>query len=221
MSRRTRRSSPRRCCHSWPDVRPTAQSCGPVWDRQSAPRCRPRAAPWPRHAHSHHWLPLPPWSPGACEARQPVCGALGQCSEMPAAATTRECIHPPCPWPRRYRRQHVCLVPSSTPFLARFGLEALATVRVEEDTGAVPRSDTGSVVRFSALRRARPSLTGLSPPCENLLARPALPRPPLPAPYVRDDRDTPLLWARDGGSCTFDLGQARSGIFFAAGLDRF
>src|SRR2546430_860640 len=64
---------------------------------------------------------------------------------MPAAATTRECIHPPCPWPRRYRRQHVCLVPSSTPFLARFGLEALATVRVEEDTGAVPRSDTGSV----------------------------------------------------------------------------
>src|SRR5256885_12044122 len=145
MSRRTRRSSPRRCCRSWPDVRPTAQSCGPVWDRQSAPRCRPRAAPWPRHAHSHHWLPLPPWSPGACEARQPVCGALGTCSEMPAAATTRECIHPPCPWPRRYRRQHVCLVPSSTPFLARFGLEALATVRVEEDTGAVPRSDTGSV----------------------------------------------------------------------------
>ena len=36
-------------------------------------------------------------------------------------------------------------VPSSTPFLARSGLEALATVRVEEDTGAVPRSDTGSV----------------------------------------------------------------------------
>ena len=28
--------------------------------------------------------------------------------------------------------------------------------------------------------------------------RPALPRPPPPAPYVRDDRDTPLLWARDG-----------------------
>ena len=33
------------------------------------------------------------------------------------------------------------------------------------------------------------------PPCEHL-ARPALPRPPHPAPYVRDDRDTPL-W-RDG-----------------------
>src|SRR5205807_7303637 len=30
------------------------------------------------------------------------------------------------------------------PFLARFGLEAHATVRVEEDTGPVPRSPTGS-----------------------------------------------------------------------------
>ena len=32
-----------------------------------------------------------------------------------------------------------------------------------------------------------------SSPCEHA-ARRALPRPPLPAPYVRDDRDTPLLW---------------------------
>ena len=31
------------------------------------------------------------------------------------------------------------------------------------------------------------------------LARPALPRPPLPAPYVRDDRDTPLLWGGMAG----------------------
>ena len=53
------------------------------------------------------------------------------------------------------------------------------------------------------------------------VARPALPRPPLPAPNVRDDRDTPLLWARDGGSCTVDLGSTRSGIFFARGVDRF
>src|SRR5215468_1588115 len=55
-----------------------------------------------------------------------------------------ECTHPPCPWTHRYRRQRDHFVPSSTPFLARFGLEALATVRVEEDTGAVPRSVTGS-----------------------------------------------------------------------------
>src|SRR6266481_6587226 len=57
----------------------------------------------------------------------------------------RECTNPPCPWQHRYPRQRDYFVPSSTPFLARFGLEALATVRVEEDTGAVPRSDTGSV----------------------------------------------------------------------------
>src|SRR5947208_10063404 len=57
---------------------------------------------------------------------------------------TRECTHPPCPWPHRCRRQPDHSVPSSIPFLARFGLEALATVRVEEDTGAVPRSETGS-----------------------------------------------------------------------------
>src|SRR5262245_45291802 len=56
-----------------------------------------------------------------------------------------ECTHPPCPWTHRYRRQRDHFVPSSTPFLARFGLEALATVRVEEDTGAVPRSLAGSL----------------------------------------------------------------------------
>jgi hypothetical protein len=46
------------------------------------------------------------------------------------------------PWLHRYRRQPDCFVSSSTPFLAWFGLEAkaLATVRVKEDTGAVPRS---------------------------------------------------------------------------------
>src|SRR5689334_2440803 len=54
------------------------------------------------------------------------------------------CTRLPCPWTHRYRRQRDHFVPSSTPFLARFGLKALATVRVEEDTGAVPRSDTGS-----------------------------------------------------------------------------
>src|ERR1700726_1354830 len=31
-------------------------------------------------------------------------------------------------------------------------------------------------------------------------------RPPHPASYVRDDRDTPLLWRRDGWNTTTDLG---------------
>src|SRR6185437_16778320 len=65
-------------------------------------------------------------------------------SETFAVETTSECTHPPCPWPRQCRRQQPHLVPSSTPFLARFGLKAHATVRVEEDTGSVPRSPTGS-----------------------------------------------------------------------------
>jgi hypothetical protein len=32
-----------------------------------------------------------------------------------------------------------------------------------------------------------------NPPCDPV-ARKTLPRPPHPVPYVRDDRDTPLLW---------------------------
>ena len=62
---------------------------------------------------------------------------------------------------------------------------------------------------------ARPSLMSKLT-LRRLVARPALPRPPLPAPYVRDDRDTPLLWARDGGSCRVDLGlSAKRNIFRA------
>ncbi|MGB9118651.1 hypothetical protein, partial [Bradyrhizobium sp.] len=44
-------------------------------------------------------------------------------------------------------------------------------------------------------------------------------RPPHPAPNVRDDRETPLEWERDAEGYATDLGQARSGIFFAGGLD--
>jgi hypothetical protein len=44
-------------------------------------------------------------------------------------------------------------------------------------------------------------------------------RPSHPAPNVRDDREAPLLWARDGGSCNGDLGLTKTGIFFQRGLD--
>jgi hypothetical protein len=40
-----------------------------------------------------------------------------------------------------------------------------------------------------------------------------LPRPSHPASYVRDDRETPLMWERDGDSCKFDLGSSRSDLF--------
>src|SRR6267378_2888995 len=67
----------------------------------------------------------------------------------------RECTHLPCLWPHRCPRHRDHFVTSSTPFLARSGLEALATVRVEEDTGAVPRSATGS---FASVAREKLSL---------------------------------------------------------------
>src|SRR6201997_4988784 len=75
----------------------------------------------------------------------PACGDPVRCLGTSVVETASECTHPPCPWLHRCRRQRNHFVPSSTPFLARFGLEALATVRVEEDTGAVPRSATGSL----------------------------------------------------------------------------
>jgi hypothetical protein len=45
------------------------------------------------------------------------------------------------------------------------------------------------------------------------------PRPPHPAPDVRDDRDTPLMWARDGGGIWGDLAAGRREIFLRNGLD--
>jgi len=38
-------------------------------------------------------------------------------------------------------------------------------------------------------------------------------------PGVRDDREAPLLWGRDGGSSRIDLGQLKTTIFLQAGLD--
>ena len=49
---------------------------------------------------------------------------------------------------------------------------------------------------------------------------PRISRPPLPAPNVRDDREAPLLWARDGDNCSFDLPDGESGIFLREEVDR-
>jgi hypothetical protein len=49
-----------------------------------------------------------------------------------------------------------------------------------------------NISRLCAVR----SLTSRNPPCDQL-QRPTLPRPPHPAPYVRDDRETPLCVRRD------------------------
>jgi hypothetical protein len=50
-------------------------------------------------------------------------------------------------------------------------------------------------------------------------SRSTLPRPLHPAPYVRDDRETPLCVGRDGRTCRDDLPDGESGIFFEMGLD--
>ena len=44
-------------------------------------------------------------------------------------------------------------------------------------------------------------------------------RPSHPAPNVRDDRDTPLLWVQDAGISAADLPDGTTGIFFLMGLD--
>ena len=52
---------------------------------------------------------------------------------------------------------------------------------------------------FHAVRRRAAFAHEQAHPAKTCCA-PGVPRPPLPAPNVRDDRDTPLLWARDGAS---------------------
>jgi hypothetical protein len=47
----------------------------------------------------------------------------------------------------------------------------------------------------------------------------ALPRPPHPAPNVRDGHETPLLGARDGSEYAGDLRGKNTEIFFPEGLD--
>jgi hypothetical protein len=49
--------------------------------------------------------------------------------------------------------------------------------------------------------------------------RPTLPRPPHPAPNVRDDRDTPLSARRDKRIHKSDFSRSRSDLFFARALD--
>jgi hypothetical protein len=70
----------------------------------------------------------------------------------------------------------------------------------------------------SLVLRAR-TTHGRSPPCHPL-ARPTLPRPPHPAPYVRDDRDTPLFGRGGMARRNHRFRKNRSDIFFARGLDK-
>src|SRR4030095_9306266 len=140
MSRRPSRSSPRRSYRFSQGVQPIPRSSEPVLDRQFALRDLPAATPWPSHARSRRLPPSPPCRPEPAKAMQSNCVAPTRSLGRSYALLRSECMHLPCPWQHRYRRQPDRFVSSSTPFLAWYGLEALATVRVEEDTGAVPCS---------------------------------------------------------------------------------
>ena len=130
---------------SSPAARPTARSGEPAWGRRSAPRCRPDAAPWPSHAHSRRSPPSPPCSPCACAARRPACGDLAAVLGNVCATTASRMHASTLSLATSMPTTTDHLVPSSSSLPCSSGLEALATVRVEEDTGAVPRSPAGSV----------------------------------------------------------------------------
>jgi len=72
---------------------------------------------------------------------------------------------------------------------ARLGRHAFAKLDASVEASG-PRD---FAVRISAVR-LRAAIAHGKPPCD-LDCAPALPRPPHPEPNVRDDRETPLMWA--------------------------
>ena len=150
-SRRTRRSSRRRSDRSWPAARPPWQSSEPVSDRRSGPRSRPRAALPPSSAHNRRSPPSPPGRPGWRAARRPTRPGLPACSASTSAANRADAgvDFALCDIEADKSR---LLWHHPTPFLARAGSHAHATVRVEEDAGPVPRSPAGSALGAHGLR---------------------------------------------------------------------
>jgi len=95
---RPRRSAPHRFASSWPDAQPIGESCGPagVDDRTSRP---PGAALGPVALIAALAPSPPPCSPCACEASLTSLRKPCACSDISAAGTRSECMHPPCPVP--------------------------------------------------------------------------------------------------------------------------
>jgi hypothetical protein len=102
------------------------------------------------------------------------------------------------------------------------GLMAGRSGRIAFATGSLTPATGAGTTRFCRTRRRRSSCALLfthdGSPCEQTCA-PALPRPPHPAPTFVTMANAPCL--RTGrGIFRFDLPDAPSGIFLAAGLDR-
>jgi len=73
---------------------------------------------------------------------------------------------------------------------ARLGRHASAKLDASVEASG-PRD---FAVRISAVRPRAPRVAHGKPPCDPDCA-PTLPRPSHPKPNVRDDRETPLMWA--------------------------
>jgi hypothetical protein len=143
-----------RSCASRP---PTGEAAHPLGSTIRT-SMRLRAAPWPSPARSRRLPPSPPCRPVLAQPGDqlapPLCGLGNVCrcdSERMHASTLSLATS--------IRRQRDCLVPSSTPFLARFGLEALATVRVEEEHRSCP-SLSDRLIAFGRVRDSDPATGG-------------------------------------------------------------
>src|SRR6267142_323412 len=86
-----------------------------------------------------------------------------------------------------------CLPPSSADIGCLSSVEPTCLRELDASVGASGPHDFA--VRSNRLSSAHSVIAHRSfdPPCHHL-ARKTLPRPSHPVPYVRDDRDTPLLW---------------------------
>ena len=138
----------------------TAQSCGPAWDRQSAP-CRRCAARRAIYARNRHLPPSPPCPSAFAKSGRTASGALGGCSGKSAAIELANAgIHLVLGYTTRRQRDCSCAIIQFLLLVVR--LEALSTVRVEEDAelslvgfyqALPPWGVTGSVPASASLRQ--------------------------------------------------------------------
>ena len=132
--------------------------------------------------------------PGARCTRSLVCSVL----------VAHECSHHGRTGITRHSRTRMVLTASFvvSPAIGLSCHRHLADTSAKLDAGVEASGPHDFAVRFSAVRQERRL------------------RPPHPAPYVRDDRETPLCVGRDGERYRSDLGRRGMEIFLQARLDR-
>ena len=131
---------------------------------------------------------------------------------LPCAVALR--LIPRSPW----RRIPFASIAGGLKALAKPGWVSQNLRRLDTSNGC--QNHTALPSATASFVGARLSLTGHKPALRKPCCAPGALRPPLPAPNVRDDREAPLLWARDGDNCSFDLPDRLSAIFLREGMDR-